>query len=138
MSKFMCSDCGEAYMYCACEENPLNSDKLSLDGSGGVTRRMTDKERIQELEKQLETANANACFQASLNGKRINKLENQLAESVPKSEIKNLDEMWPIFLHWVNDYVGQNTNTFGNVPYSREDMRYAFQAGYELMQEKAK
>jgi hypothetical protein len=113
MSEFMCSDCGEAYMYCACEENPLNSDKLSLDGSGGVTRRMTDKERIQELEKQL-------------------------AESVPKSEIKNLGEMWPIFLHWVNDYVGENTNKVGNISYSREDMRYAFQAGYELMQEKAK
>ncbi len=69
---------------------------------------------------------------------KIQELEKQLAESVPKSEIKNLGEMWPIFLHWVNDYVGENTNKVGNISYSREDMRYAFQAGYELMQEKAK
>jgi hypothetical protein len=69
---------------------------------------------------------------------RIDELEKQLAESVPKSEIKNLGEMWPIFLYWVNDYVGENTNKFGSISYSREDMRYAFQAGYELMQEKAK
>jgi hypothetical protein len=83
--------------------------------------------RIQELEKQLSVLTTSEAT-----------LKAQLAESVPKREIKNLGEMWPIFLYWVNDYVGENTNKFGSISYSREDMRYAFQAGYELMQEKAK
>jgi hypothetical protein len=90
-------------------------------------------DKIAELEKQLQFDKR--CAKNMLRLSTI--LEEKLAESIPKSEIKSLDEMWPIFLYWVNDYVGQNTNTFGNVPYSREDMRHAFQAGYELMQEKA-
>lgn len=27
VSKYMCDDCGESLMYCACENNPLNEDK---------------------------------------------------------------------------------------------------------------
>lgn len=40
-------------------------DNLNLNDCGGITRRMTDKERIQELEKQL-------------------------AESIPKSKIREI------------------------------------------------
>lgn len=47
--------------------------------------------------------------------------------------MKNLSEMWPTFLEWVKDYVDGNADEdAANCVYSREDMRYAFQAGYEL------
>lgn len=36
------------------EQIDLDEDKLSLHGAGGVTRRMTDKERINELKAKLE------------------------------------------------------------------------------------
>ena len=39
--------------------------------------------------------------------------------------------MWPTFLEWVDDYVGIGIGGGAKANYSREDMRYAFQAGYE-------
>jgi len=51
------------------------SDNLSLNGAGGITRRMTDKEKIAELEKQLE-------FKVAV----TKGLESRLAESVPKKD----------------------------------------------------
>ena len=45
--------------------------------------------------------------------------------------MKDLSGMWPEFLEWVNDYVGCGEDGAANAQYSREDMRYAFQAGYE-------
>jgi len=44
--------------------------------------------------------------------------------------VKKLSEMWPIFLAWVNEYAGTESSA-ASASYSREDMRYAFQAGYE-------
>lgn len=47
--------------------------------------------------------------------------------------MKNLSEMWPVFLEWVKDYVdGETHEDAAKCSYSREDMRYAFQGGYEL------
>ena len=37
--------------------------------------------RIQELEKELETSDANACSQAAISGKRINEIEKQLSKA---------------------------------------------------------
>lgn len=47
--------------------------------------------------------------------------------------MKSLNDMWPTFLEWVKDYVdGDTDEDAAKCSYSREDMRYAFQAGYEL------
>ena len=46
--------------------------------------------------------------------------------------MKNISEMWPKFLLWVDEYVGCGINGSAKAQYSREDMRYAYQAGYEL------
>lgn len=45
--------------------------------------------------------------------------------------MKTLSEMWPVFLSWIDDYVDLGMSDSAKVLYSREDMRYAFQAGYE-------
>lgn len=45
--------------------------------------------------------------------------------------MKNLSEMWSVFLDWIVDYVDLGMDGSAKVQYSREDMRYAFQAGYE-------
>jgi hypothetical protein len=45
--------------------------------------------------------------------------------------MKNLSEMWPDFLKWVDDYVELGKGVAANIKFSREDMRYAYQAGYE-------
>ena len=44
---------------------------------------------------------------------------------------KTISEMWPVFLEWVADYAG-DSETAAHASYSREDMRYAYQAGYEF------
>ena len=49
--------------------------------------------------------------------------------SVTGSGAMLLDETWEIFLSWVNAYAGDEA-TAARASYSREDMRYAFAAGY--------
>lgn len=44
---------------------------------------------------------------------------------------KDLSENYPVFLNWINHYADTDTSTFDRIQYSREDMRYAFQGGYE-------
>ena len=44
---------------------------------------------------------------------------------------KSLSDMWPEFLKWADEYVGCGLNGSAIAMYSREDMRYAYQAGYE-------
>jgi len=44
--------------------------------------------------------------------------------------MKTLTEIWPDFLRWVNEYSG-GYKAGCIASYSREDMRYAYQAGYE-------
>ena len=44
---------------------------------------------------------------------------------------KTLSEMWLEFLSWVDGYVDCGVNGSACAQYSREDMRYAYQAGYE-------
>ena len=39
--------------------------------------------------------------------------------------------MWPEFLAWADKYVGSGFDGSAKASYSREDMRYAYQAGYE-------
>ena len=43
---------------------------------------------------------------------------------------KSISEMFPDFLRWVAEYAGGDYAA-ANASYSREDMRHAFQAGYE-------
>ncbi len=43
--------------------------------------------------------------------------------------MKNISEMWDEFLLWVEDYTDGDSEKV--IQYSREDMRYAYQAGYE-------
>lgn len=62
-------------------------DNLSLNGAGGITRRMTDKERIAELERQL--SETRTCLDNTIAIE--NDLHKQLAESVPISKIKDLE-----------------------------------------------
>lgn len=133
-----------------------------------IVKQLTEYEsqasQIQELEKQLETAsNKNSIeeynesediksenalerlrYFCSLSmsqddwvnvGSFFVELEKQLAESVLR---KNLDEMWPTFLEWYGKYIGEDCPIDGNYSFSREDMRYAFQAGHELLTPPAK
>lgn len=46
------------------------------------------------------------------------------------SDAELVAELWPVFLHWVTEYAG-DSDTAAMACYSREDMRYAFTAGYQ-------
>jgi len=49
----------------------------------------------------------------------------------PREEISNmLKALWPHFLEWIEEYVGSPVEA-RDASYSREDMRYAYKAGFD-------
>jgi len=48
-----------------------------------------------------------------------------------------LSLLWPDFLAWVNNYVG-DSKTAALASYSREDMRYAYEAGFNAAKDETK
>ena len=89
--------------------------------------------KIQELEKEIEHHKQVPRNLESLHKAETEHLNRLLARSIPrKSKRENLDDMWPTFVDWYQKYIGEDLSLGGNYSFSREDMRYAFQAGCEI------
>lgn len=65
--------------------------------------------------------------------KELEALREENAMLKKQSKRNDLKENWPPFLAWYGDYcdLGGSSFTWPAIQHSREDMRYAYQAGYE-------
>lgn len=62
----------------------------------------------------------------------IKKLQAENAELKRQSQRSDLSESWNLFFDWYSSYccLDDTHLAFPRITYSREDMRYAYQAGY--------
>jgi len=100
-----------------------NSFVIDINNPDVVTRKV---EELLAMTKDLIEINA------KLTG-REQKLQAENAELKKQGQCNNLSENWPIFLTWYADYCDLEGSSFtwSAIQHSREDMRYAYQAGYE-------
>lgn len=77
-----------------------------------------------------KTEGLTPCEKLREANEKIKKLQ---AENAELKKQNGLTENWPLFLNWYADYCGFDVGSFSHpvIKHSREDMRYAYQAGYE-------